>query len=119
MKFKQVGAIKEVFYPEWLANTVVVKKKKREIVGVCRLYGLEQSLYKRPLPPATNRPTGRCNDRPSSNEFLRCFIGILPDTIGTGRLRKDSFCHHHWKLPLQGNPIWSKKCRIHLSKDDN
>jgi len=27
MKLKQVGAIKEVFYPEWLANTMVVKKK--------------------------------------------------------------------------------------------
>ena len=27
MKLKQVGAIKEVFYPEWLVNTVVVKKK--------------------------------------------------------------------------------------------
>ena len=27
MKLKQVGAINEVFYPEWLANTVVVKKK--------------------------------------------------------------------------------------------
>ena len=27
MKLKQVGAIKKVFYPEWLANTVVVKKK--------------------------------------------------------------------------------------------
>ena len=26
-KFKLAGAIKEVFYPEWLANTVVVKKK--------------------------------------------------------------------------------------------
>ena len=26
-KLKRVGAIKEVFYPEWLANTVVVKKK--------------------------------------------------------------------------------------------
>ena len=26
-KLKQVGAIKEVFYPQWLANTVVVKKK--------------------------------------------------------------------------------------------
>ena len=24
---KQVGAIKEIFYLEWLANTVVVKKK--------------------------------------------------------------------------------------------
>ncbi|XP_075640609.1 uncharacterized protein LOC142612398 [Castanea sativa] len=26
-KLKQVGAIKEVFYPKWLANTMVVKKK--------------------------------------------------------------------------------------------
>ena len=27
LKLKQAGAIKEMFYPEWLANTVVVKKK--------------------------------------------------------------------------------------------
>ena len=27
MKLKRAGAIKEVFYLEWLANTVVVKKK--------------------------------------------------------------------------------------------
>ena len=27
MKLKRAGAIKEDFYPEWLANTVVVKKK--------------------------------------------------------------------------------------------
>ena len=26
-KLKQVEAIKEVFYPEWLTNTIVVKKK--------------------------------------------------------------------------------------------
>ena len=30
MKLKQAGAIKEVFYPEWLANTIVVKKKNRK-----------------------------------------------------------------------------------------
>ena len=29
-KLKQVRAIKEVFYPEWLANTVVVRKKSRK-----------------------------------------------------------------------------------------
>ena len=29
-KLKQAEAIKEVFYPEWLANTVVVKKKSRK-----------------------------------------------------------------------------------------
>ena len=27
IKLKQTGAIKEVFYPKWLTNTVVVKKK--------------------------------------------------------------------------------------------
>ena len=27
LKLKGVRAIKEVFYPKWLANTVVVKKK--------------------------------------------------------------------------------------------
>ena len=27
LKLKHAGAIKKVFYPEWLANTVVVKKK--------------------------------------------------------------------------------------------
>ena len=27
IKLKKVGAIKKVFYPEWLANTVAVKKK--------------------------------------------------------------------------------------------
>ena len=30
MKLKQIGAIKEVFYLKWLANTVVVKKKNRK-----------------------------------------------------------------------------------------
>ena len=30
MKLKKVGAIEEIFYPEWLANTVVVIKKSRK-----------------------------------------------------------------------------------------
>ena len=30
MKLKQAGFIKEVFYLEWLANTVVVKKKNEK-----------------------------------------------------------------------------------------
>ena len=30
MKLKKAGAIKEVFYPEWLANTIVVKKKSEK-----------------------------------------------------------------------------------------
>ena len=36
-KLKKVGATKEVFYPEWLANTMVVKKKNgkwQEVKGM-------------------------------------------------------------------------------------
>ena len=35
LKLKQAGAIKEVFYPEWMANIVVVKKKKTGKWQVC------------------------------------------------------------------------------------
>ena len=30
-KLKQAGAIKKFFYPEWLANTMVVKKKNGKL----------------------------------------------------------------------------------------
>ena len=49
-KLKQAGAIKEIFYPKWLANTVVVKKKS----GKWRVYvyftNLNKSCLKDPLP---------------------------------------------------------------------
>ena len=53
IKFKQIGAIKEVFYPKWLANTIVVKKKsgKRRM---CRFYKFRQTLPKKPLPHASD-----------------------------------------------------------------
>ena len=41
-KLKQAGAIKEVFYPEWLANKVVVKKKS----GKWRVYAYFTDLNK-------------------------------------------------------------------------
>ena len=37
-KLKPAGAIKEVFYPQWLTNTVVVKKKTGKW-RVCGLHG--------------------------------------------------------------------------------
>ena len=49
-KLKKTGAIKEVFYPEWLANTVVVKKKS----GKWRVYvdftDLNKACPKDPFP---------------------------------------------------------------------
>jgi len=50
MKFKQTGAIKEVFYPEWLANTVVVKKKNGKWRVCVDFSDLNMAYPKDPFP---------------------------------------------------------------------
>ena len=49
-KLKHAGAIKEVFYPEWLANTVVVKKKSRKWRICVDFTDLNKACPKDPFP---------------------------------------------------------------------
>ena len=49
-KLKQAGAIKEVFYPEWLANTVVVKKKSGKWRMCVDFTDLNKACLKDPFP---------------------------------------------------------------------
>ncbi|XP_030933276.1 uncharacterized protein LOC115959111 [Quercus lobata] len=50
MKLKKVGAIKEVFNPEWLANTVVVKKKSGKWRVCVDITDLNKAYPKDPFP---------------------------------------------------------------------
>ena len=50
MKLKRVGAIKEVFYPEWLANTIVVKKKSGKWRVCVDFTDLNKTCPKDPFP---------------------------------------------------------------------
>ncbi|XP_075654745.1 uncharacterized protein LOC142624900 [Castanea sativa] len=49
-KLKQAGAIKEVFYPKWLANTVVVKKKNGKWHIFVDFTALNKACSKDPFP---------------------------------------------------------------------
>ena len=49
-RLKQAGAIKEVFYPEWLANTVVVKKKNGKWRVCVDFTDLNKAFPKDPFP---------------------------------------------------------------------
>ena len=50
MRLKQAGAIKEVFYPKWLANTVVVKKKNGKWRVCVDFTELNKACPKGPFP---------------------------------------------------------------------
>ena len=49
-KLKQAGAIKEVFYPQWLANVVVVKKKIGKWRVCVDFTDLNKACLKDPFP---------------------------------------------------------------------
>ena len=49
-KLKQAGAIKEIFYPQWLANTVVVKKKTGKWRVCVDFTNLNKACPKDPFP---------------------------------------------------------------------
>ena len=50
VKLKHTGAIKEVFYPEWLANTMVVKKKSGQWQVCVDFTDLNKACPKDPFP---------------------------------------------------------------------
>ena len=84
LKLKQAGAIKEVFYPEWLANIVVVKKKSGKWQVCVDFTDLNKAYPKDPfLMPRKDQFSGR-NYRSSSNELFGCLSRVPSNTIGFG-----------------------------------
>ena len=84
MQLKQAGAIKEVFYPEWLANTVVVKKKNGKWRVCVAFTDLNKACLKDPFLMSRIDQLMDAIVGPSPDELLRCFPRISPNTIGLG-----------------------------------
>ena len=74
-KLKQAGAIKEVFYPKWLANTVVVKKKSGKWRVCVDFTDLNKACLKDPFPmPKIDQLVDATVGHPRMN-FLDAFQG--------------------------------------------
>ena len=75
MKLKKAGAIKEVFYPEWLANTVVVRKKTGKWRVCVDFTDLNKACSKDPFPlPRIDRLVDATVGHPRMS-FLDAFQG--------------------------------------------
>ena len=74
-KLEQAGAIKEVFYPQWLANTMVVKKKTRMWCVCVDFTDLSKACPKDPFPmPRIDQLVDATVGHPLMN-FLDAFQG--------------------------------------------
>ena len=74
-KLKQAGAIKKVFYPEWVANTVVVKNKNGKWRVCVDFTDLNKACPKDPFPlPRINQLVDAMIGHPRMS-FLDAFQG--------------------------------------------
>ena len=101
MKFKKARAIKEVFYPEWLANTVVVKKKS----GKWRVYdftGLNKACLKDPFPMPRIDQLVDATAGHSRMNFLDAFQGYHQIPLAIDDQEKTAFVtpigNYHYKV---------------------
>ena len=101
-KLKQVGAIKEVFYPEWLANTVVVKKKSGKWRVCVNFTYLNKACPKDPFPmPKIDRLVDATVGHPRMS-FLDAFQGYHQIPLALDDQEKTAFVtlvgNYHYKV---------------------
>ena len=105
IKLKQAGAIKEVFYPEWLANTVVVKKKSGKWRVCVDFTNLNKACPKDPFPmPKIDQLLDTTVSHPQMS-FLDAFQGYHQIPLALDDQEKTTFVtpvgnYHHKVMPF-------------------
>ena len=102
MKLKRAGAIKEVFYPEWLANTMVVKKKNRKWRICVDFTDLNKACPKDPFPmPWIDQLVDATAGHPRMS-FLDAFQGYHQILLALEDQEKTTFVtptrNYHYKV---------------------
>ena len=101
-KLKQARAIKEVFYPQWLANTVVVKKKTGKWRVCVDFTDLNRACPKDPFPmPRIDQLVDTTVGYPGMS-FLDAFQGYHQIPLATDDQEKTAFItpvgNYHYKV---------------------
>ena len=101
-KLKQVRALKEVFYPQWLANTVVVKKKTGKWHVCVDFTDLNKACPKDPFPMPRIDQLVDATIGHSRMSFLDAFQGYHQIPLATDDQEKTAFVtpveNYHYKV---------------------
>ena len=102
MKLKRAGAIKEVFYPEWLANTVVVKNKNWKWQVCVDFTDLKKARPKDPFPMPQIDQLVDATVRHPQMSFLDAFQGYHQIPLALEDQKKTAFVmptgNYHYKV---------------------
>ena len=102
IKLKQAGAITEIFYPQWLANTVVVKKKTGKWRVCVDFTDLNKACPKDPFPmPRIDQLVDATAGHPRMS-FLDAFQGYHQIPLAVEDQEKTAFVtpvgNYHYKV---------------------
>ena len=103
-KLKQAGAIKEIFYPKWLANIVVVKKKNGKCKVCVDFTDLNKACPKDPfLVPRIDQLVNATFGHPRIS-FLDAFQGYHQIPVALANQEKIAFRtplgNYHYRVML-------------------
>jgi hypothetical protein len=115
-KLMVVGFIKDVFHPEWLANPVLVKKKRWEMEDVRRLHWFKQSMSQGYLPSASHQSNCGFHCWVRNPIFPQRLFRLSPNQDERVRPARDFFYHTFWHVLLYYHAIWLEKCMCNLPK---
>ena len=88
---KEAGAIKEIFFPDWLANTVVVRKKNGKWKVCVDFTDLNRACPKDPFPmPKIDQLVDATYGHPRMS-FLDAFQGFHQISLATKDQEKTAF----------------------------
>ena len=111
VKLKQAGAIKEVFYPEWLANTEVIKKKSGKWRVCVDFTNLNKVCPKDPFPlPRIDRLVDATVSHPQIS-FLDAFQGYHQIPLAQDDQEKTAFVTPIRNYPYKVMPFGLKNAR--------
>ena len=104
-RLKEAGVIKEIFFPKWQENTVVVKKKNGKWKVCIDFTDLKLSMPKGPISYTEDRSIGGCHIWAPEDEFSSCLSRLPPNCPGNQGSRKDSIYLPSRQLPLYCDAI--------------
>ena len=102
IKLKRAGVIKEVFYPQWLANTMVVKKKTGKLRVCVDFTDINKVCPKDPFPmPRIDQLVDATVSHPQMS-FLDAFQGYHQMPLALDDQEKKAFVtptgNYHYKV---------------------